>query len=71
MEPNEFLDCIDTLNWSVCGLARRLNVDENRVRRWASGRYQVPEELAVWLNRLVDTLQRYPAPILHSDQKKG
>jgi DNA-binding transcriptional regulator YdaS (Cro superfamily) len=49
MTPHRFHECLDAIGWSQRALADRLGVHETRTRRWASGRYPIPANVAVWL----------------------
>lgn len=52
MTPTRLRECLATIGWSQRGLADRLGLEETRTRRWASGRYPIPENVAQWLERL-------------------
>ncbi len=62
MTAEEFHECVRQIGWSLRGLSQHLGLEETRIRRWASGRYPVPTDVARWLKRLADCHQRYPAP---------
>lgn len=57
---------LDTLGWSQSTLARRLNQDEARIRRWLRGESPVPEKVVTWLDGLatdfVTLCQRHRPP---------
>jgi ribosome-binding protein aMBF1 (putative translation factor) len=52
MTPTRFRACLESIGWTQRGLADRLGLHETRTRRWASGRYEVPQNVADWLERL-------------------
>ena len=62
MTATRFRQCLDTIGWSVCGIAAKLDVPETRPRRWAEGRYPVPKEVARWLERLATVHEKNPPP---------
>ena len=43
-------------------LAAILGQDERKVRRWAAGAYEPPEDLLAWLERLAAFHEANPAP---------
>jgi hypothetical protein len=51
---------LDRLHWSGAAI---LNEDERRVRRWAAGVYDPPENVLVWLERLAAFHEANPAPV--------
>ena len=63
MTPERFRQCLDALSWSGRGLAALLGIDERQVRRWASGEYEVPDNIAAWLERLARFHERNPPPV--------
>lgn len=63
MSPTRFHECLATLDWTQRGLARRLGVHDGRTRRWASGRYPIPEPIAVWLETVAHFHEANPAPM--------
>ena len=54
MTPTRFRACLESIGWSQRALADRLGLHETRTRRWASGRYEVPQNVADWLQCLCD-----------------
>ena len=62
MTPDRFSECLTSIGWSQRGLADLLRVPETRPRRWAQGRYPVPEEVSKWLERLASAHERNPPP---------
>ena len=50
--PDRLRECLSSIGWSQRALAERLGLHETRTRRWASGRYPIPENVADWLERL-------------------
>ncbi len=63
MTPDRFHECLAALDWSQRGLAKLLGVHDGRTRRWASGRYPIPEPIAAWLDTLARFHEAHPAPI--------
>ena len=53
---------LSTLHWSQRSLARIIGADERRVRRWAAGVYQAPEDVLVWLETLSTFHLTHPCP---------
>lgn len=64
MTPTAFRACLHDIGWSQRFLADRLGRHETRTRRWASGRYEIPAEVAAWLERLAKAHRENPAPQL-------
>ena len=62
MTPDRLRSCLAAIGWSQRGLADQLDCDERRVRRWASGVYEVPAVVAEWLERLAEGHRQLPAP---------
>jgi hypothetical protein len=62
MTPDRFRECLDLLNWSGRSLAALLQVDERQVRRWASGDYAIPQQIADWLDRMGRLHEANPPP---------
>jgi len=52
LKPDEFRDCLQAIGWTQRGLADLLGVHETRVRRWATGRIEIPGNVAAWLGEL-------------------
>jgi ribosome-binding protein aMBF1 (putative translation factor) len=53
---------LDRLHWSGRSLAAILGQDERKVRRWAAGAYEPPEDVLTWLERLAAFHDANPAP---------
>lgn len=62
MTPERFKECVDTIGWTGHGLAAILGVHETRTRRWGTGRYPVPQNVADWLERLAAFHEKHPFP---------
>lgn len=62
MTPDDFRECLALLHWSQRGLAAVLGRDERQIRRWASGDYEVPTNIAAWLARLAEFHRTNPPP---------
>lgn len=52
MTSERFEVCRKAIGWSYRGLADRLGIHETRVRRWASGKLEIPQTVEGWLERL-------------------
>ena len=57
---------LDRLHWSGRSLAAILGQDERKVRRWAAGAYEPPEDVLAWLERLAAFHDANPAPARQS-----
>jgi DNA-binding transcriptional regulator YdaS (Cro superfamily) len=62
MTPTRYRECLDAIGWTPWGLATRLGVHETRTRRWGTGRYEIPENVARWLERLAQAHDAAPLP---------
>jgi DNA-binding transcriptional regulator YdaS (Cro superfamily) len=51
LTPTRFRECLAVLRWSQRGLADVLGRPEGTVRQWARGTVQIPDDVAVWLER--------------------
>jgi ribosome-binding protein aMBF1 (putative translation factor) len=49
MTPQRLAEILQSLGWSQRGLARTVGWNERTVRRWCSGEYAVPNDVAAWL----------------------
>jgi hypothetical protein len=64
MTSTEFRACLATLDWSPRSLAHLIDRDERMVRRWGSGQYTIPDDVADWLATLAAFHDRHPPPRL-------
>ena len=62
MSPTRLRECLDAIGWTQRGLAWQLDVHETRTRRWASGRYPVPPQVAGWLECIAEFHEQHPPP---------
>ena len=62
MSPDRLRECLAVLAWSQRSLAVLIDRDERQVRRWAAGDYDIPEDVAAWLEKLVRFHERNPPP---------
>ena len=62
MTPARFQACLKAIGWTPWALAARLGCHETRTRRWANGRYEVPKNLARWLESIEALLEKHPPP---------
>ena len=53
---------LDHIGWGQRELARRLAVNESRVRKMARGINEIPPELAAWLETLAKVHAAFPMP---------
>ena len=63
MTPTRLRECIAALDWTQRGLARLLNRQEGTVRQWARGAVQIPEDVAIWLERRTAHAAKWPPPV--------
>jgi ribosome-binding protein aMBF1 (putative translation factor) len=70
MTPTRLRECLDLIGWSQRALADTLGLHETRVRRWATGRYPVPDNVAAWLERLAKAHAAHPLPDGWSGEKR-
>lgn len=62
MTPERFNQCLDALGWSAKELAALLDIDDRNVRRWASGKLDIPDKLAAWLEDVGKYMEDHPPP---------
>ena len=62
MTPDRLRECVDTIGWSLRGLAEMLEMGFSTVQRWSTGRKEIPENVAAWLEILAAAHQRNPLP---------
>lgn len=62
MTPNEFRECLALLRWSQRGLADILGIHDTAVRRWASGKNEIPENVSAWLKIITANIKVMPLP---------
>jgi transcriptional regulator with XRE-family HTH domain len=62
MTSDQFRDCLEQIGWSQRGMAARLQIAEQQVRRWASGRYPIPPDVERWVAKLAKAHARNPPP---------
>jgi len=55
MTAKQFNAALDKLSFTQLGLARKLELGERSVRRWAAGQWPVPTPVAMLLNLMIDT----------------
>jgi hypothetical protein len=59
--------CLEVLGWSHGELARRLDVNPNKVSKWIGGKSHMPNRVAVWLEMLARVMHAMPVPPLWGD----
>jgi plasmid maintenance system antidote protein VapI len=69
MDADEMSEILREIGWEPAELARRLDVRQDTVRRWLSGRREIPPNLAAWL-RLHRTVQAQ-VPLLPDNWRPG
>jgi len=60
----ELAVALRTIGWSQRELARRVGVDETRVRRWARDAARMPDDVAAWLAEAAAWHAEHPPPHL-------
>lgn len=63
MTPTRLTECLDALNWSNLRLAKRTGWSEGAVRQWEAGKVRIPQDVAVWLERVAQFHERNPPPV--------
>lgn len=53
---------IEIIGWDKQELVRRLGVKPSKVTAWLMGKSFVPDNVAVWLERLALTVKQMPVP---------
>ena len=56
MTAKQFNIALDKLSFTQMGFARKLELGERSVRRWASGQWPVPVPIAMLLNLMLATI---------------
>jgi transcriptional regulator with XRE-family HTH domain len=62
-------EALRTIGWSQRELARRVGVDETRVRRWLAGKAPMPLDLVAWLAKAAVWHERHPPPVCNAEAK--
>jgi hypothetical protein len=68
MDSTRLRECCEVIGWPLRQLARTLNrhgwlISETTVRQgWACGKVPIPDDVAQWLETLVDFHQETPPP---------
>jgi hypothetical protein len=62
MTPERFVECLETIDWSIRGFADHIDVSARQAGRWASGRYPIPEPIAQWLEKITQFHAKNPPP---------
>lgn len=63
MTSDEFRACLATLHWTLSDLSDVFGgLDEQLIRRWNTGRYEIPDWLADWLADLARYHDDHPPP---------
>lgn len=62
MTPDRLRECLTSLRWSQRELAKVLDIDEARVRRWARGAAPIPQAIEPWLESLAAVHNALPLP---------
>jgi predicted transcriptional regulator len=62
MTPQRLIECLRTIGWSRCGVAKTVGLSEMSFRRYENGTAKVPADIAAWLEKLAAAHKRNPAP---------
>jgi hypothetical protein len=62
MTPERFSEVMDTINWTLQQLSAVADRDYRLVRGWMSGRTAIPQDIAVWLEKLAAAHEANPPP---------
>jgi len=62
MTPKRFDTCLTAIGWSLRYLADQLQIHETRARRWKTGEYEIPPQVAEWLEALAAAHRKLPPP---------
>lgn len=54
--------CLDVLGWSRGELARRLDISDSTAGQMTTGKRNIPNRMAVWLETLAQMQRAMPAP---------
>lgn len=60
MTPERLAECLDALSWGALTLANQLGVPRSTVRGWLAGRSPVPDDVARWLEALMEAQAQKP-----------
>ena len=71
MTPDRYQACLTAIGWTPFSLATRLDVHETRTRRWGTGRYAIPPNVADWLEHLATAHNAAPLPDGWHDRRLG
>jgi transcriptional regulator with XRE-family HTH domain len=63
----ELAAALRTIGWSQRELARRVRVEETRVRRWVAGKAPMPLDLVAWLAKAAVWHERHPPPVCNAE----
>ncbi|CAH2601926.1 Helix-turn-helix transcriptional regulator [Rhodovastum atsumiense] len=66
MTAERLREILCQLGWSKDHLQQRLRVDPRVVRRWISGGADIPESIALWLERAAVLDASNPPPVRNS-----
>jgi DNA-binding transcriptional regulator YiaG len=66
MTPERFRQSLTALDLSPVAFASWINANDRMVRRWASGKMVIPDDMSQWLEGLTKYLEQNPLPRLHS-----
>jgi transcriptional regulator with XRE-family HTH domain len=62
MDADRFRECLAALDWSQHSIARLLGVNFATVQRWATGKQEIPPDIATWLETLARCHEANPRP---------
>jgi plasmid maintenance system antidote protein VapI len=62
MKPERFQECLDMLDWTQRGIAKRLDRPHGTIKQWLQGKVRIPSDVDIWLETLVGFHERHPPP---------
>jgi hypothetical protein len=71
MNPERLNDRLAVIGWPAREVARRLSTSSNRVLRWATGEYPVPDDVADWIETIATAIETTPLPGKVRNAKPG
>jgi ribosome-binding protein aMBF1 (putative translation factor) len=66
MTPLRFRDCLFAIRWNLATLANAIECDLADVTAWETGDADVPQEVAIWLEKLAEIHWQLGLPIARS-----
>lgn len=69
MTAERFRQALDVLAMNSRDMAGWINADDRTVRRWASGKLDIPQDVSDWLEGLTAYLEQNPRPQLRAKSR--